>query len=287
MVDTWTVQRVLNWTICYFTSKNIPEPRLSAELLLAHALNNKRIELYLQFERILTPGELAGYRSFIQRRLQREPVQYILGETEFMGLPFKVNPAVLIPRPDTELLVDCAIEYLKEVNIPRPRILDVGAGSGCIAISLAKFFPDAEVWAVEQSTDALAVAEGNARRNEVKIQFVNNDFFDYIPGLNIKFNIVVTNPPYVSDNDWEALQAEIRHFEPRQALWGGSDGFDFYRRFIPLLEEILETNGAAMMETGYNQAQDVAEMLKDRNFYVDIRKDYRQIERVVIAKMIR
>lgn len=286
MVDTWTVQRVLNWTVEYFTSKNISEPRLSAELLLAHLLNSKRIELYLQFERLLTPAELAAYRSSIQRRAQGEPVQYILGETEFMGMLFKVSPAVLIPRPDTELLVDCTIEYLKAANIAHPRILDIGCGCGCIAISLAKFFPEAEVWAVEKSTEAFAIAEENARLNEVNIQFVNNDFFDYYAGLDTKFNSIVTNPPYVSDKDWEELQLEVRQFEPRQALWGGADGLEFYRRFTPLFAKILEAKGVAMMETGYDQAQAVSAMLMQQNFSVEIRKDYRQIERVVIAQKI-
>lgn len=285
MADIWTVQKVLNWTIEYFTSKNIPESRLSAELLLSHVLACKRIELYLQFERILTQGELADYRSYIQRRIKREPVQYILGETEFMGFPFKVSPAVLIPRPDTELLVDCAIEYLRENNVHQPRIMDIGSGSGCIAISLAKFFPGSTVWAVEKSSAALEVARENARLNEADIQFVESDFFESDSKLDTKFNIVVTNPPYISDTDWEDLQPEVLQFEPALALRGGTDGLDFYRRSISLIGNMLDENGAVLFETGYNQAREVAGMLASAGFVTTIRKDYQQIERVVIGQM--
>jgi len=284
MADIWTVQKVLNWTVEYFTSKNIPEPRLGAELLLAHVLACKRIELYLQFERILTQGELTDYRSFIQRRVKREPVQYILSETEFMGLSFKVSPAVLIPRPDTELLVDCAIEYLRENNFQQPHIMDIGTGSGCIAISLAKLFPDSTVWAVEKSSAALELAKENAQSNEVDIQFVENDFFESDSKLDTKFNIVVTNPPYIPDTDWEDLQPEVLQFEPAVALRGGTDGLDFYRRSIPLIGNMLDEDGAVFFETGYNQAREVAGMLADAGFTTTIRKDYQQIERVVIGR---
>ena len=284
MADIWTVQKVLNWTVEYFTSKNIPESRLSAELLLAQVLNCKRIELYLQFERILSKTELAEYRSFVQRRAQREPVQYILGETEFMGLPFKVSPAVLIPRPDTELLVDCAIEFLKEAGLQQPRLLDIGTGSGCIAVSLAKNFPDAALWAVEKSPQALANAEENARLNETAIHFIEGDFFEWYANFNDKFNSIVTNPPYISDADWSSVQPEVRQFEPEAALRGGEDGMDFYRRFIPLANNLLEANGAVFLETGYNQARDVAGILEKNGLKTEIRKDYRQLERVVIGR---
>lgn len=284
MTDIWTVQKVLNWTVGYFTSKNIPESRLSAELLLAHVLHCKRIELYLQFERILSKAELAGYRSFIQRRAQREPVQYILGETEFMGLPFQVSPAALIPRPDTELLVGCAIEFLKEAGLLQARILDIGTGSGCIAVSLAKNFPGAALWAVEKSSEALALARENARLNDTHIEFVESDFFEYYANFDDKFNIIVTNPPYISDPDWSGVQPEVRQFEPAAALRGGEDGMDFYRRLVPLIDNLLETNGAVLLETGYNQAREVARMLENIRLTAEIRKDYHHVERVVIGR---
>lgn len=282
--EIWTVQKVLNWTVAYFTSKQIPEPRLSAELLLAQVLDCKRIELYLQFERTLSPGELAAYRLYIQRRAQREPVQYILGESEFMGLPFKVTPAVLIPRADTEILVDNAVEYLKSMEFPTPRIIDVGAGSGCIAVSLAKFFPAAEVWAVEKSAPALQIARENAARNAVQIRFLETDFFADSPAREVRFHLLVTNPPYVADSDWETLQPEVRRFEPEEALRGGPDGLVFYRRLAPLLPEMLAPGAAAMLETGYNQARAVAALLEKQQLAVEIRKDYQQIERVVIGR---
>ena len=284
MTETWTVQKILNWTIEYFTSKNIPESRLSAELLLASVLNCKRIELYVQFERILSLQERNAYKEYIQRRINREPVQYILGETEFMGLPIKVASGVLIPRADTEVLVDSIIEYLKEVNLSNPQILDIGTGSGCIAIALSSYFPEAEVFAIEKSPEALEIAEKNAQLNEVKIEFIEGDFFEKVPILSNRFNIIVSNPPYISEADWNKLQPEVEKFEPRQALFGGKEGLDFYRSLIPIVRNLLLPKGVVFLETGYDQARIVSDMLQQEKFDVEIRNDYNGIERVVIGK---
>lgn len=283
MSETWTLQRVLNWTIGYFNEKHIPEPRLGAELLLAHVLGCKRIELYVQFERLLSAEERAAYRALIQRRAAREPVQYILGETEFMGLPFKVTPAALIPRPETERLVDRVYEHLRQNSHPTPSILDIGTGSGCIAVSLAKMLPEAQVWALDQSAAALELARENARRNEVSVTFRESDIFDPALSFPEKFSLLVTNPPYIARADWESLEPEVRRFEPREALFGGEDGLDFYRRIVPRARELLTPGGGIFLETGYDQAQTVAQLFAAAHFKTEIHHDYNQIERIVIA----
>lgn len=283
MSETWTLQRVLNWTIGYFNEKHIPEPRLGAELLLAHVLDCKRIELYVQFERLLSPEERAAYRALIQRRAAREPVQYILGETEFMGLPFKVTPAALIPRPETERLVDRVYEHLRQKSHPAPSILDIGTGSGCIAVSLAKMLPEAQVWALDQSAAALDLARENARRNGVTVTFRESDIFDPALSFPEKFSLLVTNPPYIAQAAWEGLEPEVRQFEPREALFGGEDGLDFYRRIVPRVQQLLLPGGRIFLETGYDQAQTVAQLFAAVHFKTEIHQDYNQIERIVIA----
>jgi len=256
---------------------------LSAELLLARVLKCTRIELYLQFERILTAEERRAYRELIHRRAAREPVQYILGETEFMGIPIRVTPAVLIPRPETEMLVDSVIEYAREAACPL-RILDIGTGSGCIAIALAKMIPEAMVTAIDISNEALEIAVANARLNNAEVTFLAGDIFQIYRELPRPLDIVVSNPPYISQDDWEQLQPEVKNYEPASALQGGDDGMDFYRRLAKVVQELLAPQGALFLETGYNQARAVAELFEAINFQTLIRPDLNQIERVVIAR---
>lgn len=284
MTDVWTVRQILDWTVNFFTSKEIPEARLSAEWLLADVLKCRRIELYIQFDRILSGAERTAYRAFVQRRAGREPVQYILGETEFYGLSFVVSRDVLIPRQDTETLVDAAIEHIRQRQLQTPVILDIGTGSGCIAIALAKQFPDADVWAIDKSDAALAVAKENAKLNDVSIRFVSGDIFSDTIRFPQKFDAIVSNPPYISEAEWQTVQPEVRAFEPRGALFGGNDGLDFYRKLIPKFPQLLAEHGAIFFETGYEQAKAVADMLKKNNFLTETRKDYQKIERVVIGK---
>ncbi len=171
MQTLWTVQQVLNWTVDYFSRHQIAEPRLSAELLLAHTLQCRRIDLYVQFERILTPRERHTFREYVHRRVRREPVQYILGETEFYGLPLQIRPGVFIPRPETELLVDSVIEEIDRRKIQNPDILDVGTGSGCIAIALAKHLSEAHIQAIDNNPRAIELARENGRRHGVTLRF--------------------------------------------------------------------------------------------------------------------
>ncbi len=284
MPETWTVKKILDWTHNYFAEKDIPEPRLSAELLLAGVLKCRRLELYLQFERILTPEERSLYREYVSRRARREPVQYILGETEFYGLPFRVSPAVLIPRPDTELLVDAAIEYLQSRALAAPKILDIGTGSGCIAVALARRFPAAEIWGVDISAAAIELAAANAARNAVEIRLLTGDYFEMTAQLPPAFDVIVSNPPYIAEKEWAAIQPEVRQFEPREALLAGADGLDFYRRLVAALPAPSAGNGAVFLEVGYAQAEAVAKMLEQRGFLTEVRKDLQRIDRVVTAR---
>ncbi len=282
MQEPWTIQKVLQWTIARFTEKNIPDPRLSAEMLLAHALHCKRIDLYLQFERILTADELTRYRNFIKRRLKNEPVQYIIGEQDFMGLTFKVTPDVLIPRPETELLVEKVLEEAGSRGAENPAVLDVGTGSGAIAISIAHHCGRCRVTAIDDSETALRVARENADLLKVRVEFILQDALLINPEEWKKFALIAVNPPYIAEEDRPGLHPQVRDFEPARALFAGPGGLDFYRSFIPLLPQLLEENGVAFMEIGYDQRNKINELLKKENFkQVQFIRDYRQIERIV------
>ncbi|MFQ5584984.1 MAG: peptide chain release factor N(5)-glutamine methyltransferase [Calditrichia bacterium] len=284
MPEVWTVERILNWTVEHFTLKKIPEPRLSAELLLADVLQCSRVALYIQYERILSAGERRKFRGFVQRRLKREPVQYILGKTEFYGLPFRVTPAVLIPRPETELLVDAVLEYFKQEEYISPRILDIGTGSGCIAISLAKNLPDADIRANEKSTEALQIARQNAELNDVRIRFDEGDIFTLYGNLSGRFDVVVSNPPYVAMGERDSLAPELINYEPHPALFSGEIGLEFYEGLLKILPDLLNENGRVFLEAGYNTAGAVKELYHNEKYTVRVKKDYNQIDRILIIE---
>lgn len=281
MPDLWTVEKILSWTINHFTSHKIPEPRLSAELLLAKVLNMKRIDLYLQFERIPSSKERDRYRNYVKRRVDREPVQYILGETEFYGLPFNVGPEVIVPRAETELLVDAVVESVKTSENSNAKILDVGTGSGCIAVSLAKLLPDCSIWAIDISEAALKIARSNADLNEVDVQFIEGDILRDTSSLLTKFDILVSNPPYVALRDIDQLEPEVRNFEPKEALFAGEDGLEFYRKFMGVIPDLVNRNGKIFLEIGYDQAAPLKQLFTNGDFIVEARKDYNQIDRIL------
>ena len=255
-----------------------------AELVLTHVLNCDRLFLYLNKDSSLSKDNAQVVSLILKRRILREPVQYILGVTEFMGMKFKVDKRVLIPRPETEILVQSAIEELK--NIKNPSVLDIGTGSGCIAVSLAKHIPHSQITAVDISFEALKVAKDNARLNrveEAQIKFIHSDLFS---GLgNQKFDLIISNPPYVSIQELSVLAGELS-FEPALALETGLDGMDFYRRIIIQADSHLNTGGFLIFEVGLNQACKVRDLLKAREKFDFIRiiKDYNNISRVIIAK---
>jgi release factor glutamine methyltransferase len=279
LAQTWTVLKILQWTTDYFHDKGIESPRRDAELLLGASLGLDRVGLYLHFDRPLEESELSAYRALVVRRAKREPLQYILGETEFWSLPFCVSPAVLIPRPDTEVLVE---ESLRLAG--GHRILDVGTGSGAIAVALAHELADAQVVALDISPDALAVAERNARRNSVedRITFLQGDLAHLPAG---PFDLIVSNPPYIPAADVEGLMPEVREFEPRQALVGGSDGLDPYRALARQASFCLVPGGWLLVEVGIYQASDVQRLFADAGLKeVFCRDDYGGVPRVVGAR---
>lgn len=274
--ETWTVLKVLTWTKGYLAEKGVENARLEAEWLLAEALGLDRIGLYVNFEKPLLPDELARIRGLVARRARREPLQYILGTQEFMGLEFRVTPAVLIPRHDTETLVREALNRAGDARA----VLDIGAGSGCISVALAKLMPDAEVAAVDCSEDALKVARENAARNDVTVHYVSGSLFE--PFAGERFDLIVSNPPYIPAADLAGLQPEVRDFEPRGALDGGADGLDFYRLMVPAATEHLSPRGWLMVEIGIGQALAVKELFAAAGFAeIFTARDPGGIERVV------
>jgi len=277
LTESWTVLKLLRWTADYFAGRGIDSPRLDAELLLADTLGLDRVGLYVNFERPLQADELAVYREKVRRRASREPLAYILGRTEFWSLPLKVTLAVLIPRPDTELLVEEALPRL----VGEARVLDVGTGSGALAIALAHERPGCQVVAIDVSAEALAVAAENACKNNVaeRIGFLHADLAA-LPGG--PFDLIVANPPYIPKGDLAALMPEVRDFEPQLALDGGSDGLDAYRALARQVEAILAPGGWLLVEVGIGQAVTVQQLFAGAGLVeVFISRDLAGIERVV------
>ena len=278
MGEVWTVLKLLRWTADYFAGRGIDSPRLDAELLLAETLGLDRVGLYLNFERPLQAEELAAYREKVRRRAGREPLAYVLGRTEFWSLPFKVTSAVLVPRPDTELLVE---EALKRLPAATARLLDVGTGSGALAIALAHERPGCTVTAIDVSPAALAVATENARANGVaeRVAFIEADLAALPAG---PFDLVVANPPYIPTGDLPALMPEVRDFEPQLALDGGGDGLDACRALARQAGTVLAPGGWLLVEIGIGQAEAVRGLLTAAGL-TDIftARDLSGIERVV------
>ena len=310
----WTVRDVLLWTTSRFEERGLATPRLDAEVLTAHALGLPRVQLYVQFDRPLLPAELAAIRESVKRRQAGESVAYVVGKKEFWGLELAVDARVLVPRPDTETLVDEALERIGRVPRARagraaeaaavdgdagdaapaptdapppppkaaPRIADVGTGSGAIAISLAKERPDATVFATDRSPDALAVARTNAERHGVAVTFLEGDLeAPLIP--HAPFDLLVANLPYIPTADLAGLAPEVRA-EPRGALDGGADGLALVRRLVAAAPALLAPGGALALEIGEGQAQETARLCAAAGLGdVRVRRDLGAVERVVSA----
>lgn len=288
----WRIIDIINWGSQYLKSKGIDEARLTIELMLCHVLKCKRVDLYIDFERPLTKSELEELRNIIKRRLKREPLQYIIGKTEFMGLEFKINPDVLIPRPETEILVEKTIETIKK-EFPSEttvKVLDIGTGSGNIAVSIAKFLGEkVKVIGIDLSDKAIQIARENAKLNNVEnVEFIRLDFFDanFEKEFQNQFDIVVSNPPYISTEEFETLQDEIKNYEPRIALTDESDGLTFFRRLADLGRKIISKRGFILAEMAYNQAEKVKSIFKNSGYEeIETFKDYLGFERVIKIKV--
>jgi release factor glutamine methyltransferase len=270
----------------FLAKKSIESPRLQAELLLAHVLGLERMKLYLNFERVLAPAEVDRFRDLIRRRGQREPLQHIVGSTSFCGLELAVNRHVLVPRPETELLAEAGWTFLSTHNPQPSTALDFGTGSGCLAIALAVKSPDARVHALDLSADALEIAKQNAARHQVlqRIQFVCGDGFAALPDGS-RFDLIISNPPYVATAEIESLEPEVRDNDPRSALDGGADGLDFYRRFAAEARPFLQTGGRLMLEFGDGQADAIKAIFETQNWVVEaVKEDYSQRPRIVVVR---
>ena len=289
--DIWTIFNSLFWAETYLNKFKTPNAKIDAEYLLAHILKCKRQELYLNPEKQLTNQEINTFKGFIQKRSKREPIQYIIGEEEFRGLIFKVTRDVLIPRPETELLVEEAVKIIERQRAKGKRqkaiIIDLCTGSGCIAVSIAKEIDNCKVYATDISEKALSVARENAKRHSVedRITFLQGSFFEPLndQGLEGKIDILLSNPPYVSKKDMEKLQPEIKEYEPSLALYGGEDGLDSYRTIIPQALPYLKKGGYLILEIGFGQAEGIKELFARHSTYgkIEIIKDLSEIERVV------
>lgn len=259
---TWTILGVLDWTAQRFGEREIASPRLEAQLLLAHVLGCSRVELYTGFDKPLAEAELARYRALIKRRLAGEPVAYILGEAEFWSLPLAVSPDVLVPRPDSETVVEVAVARRGDRAAPCA-VLELCTGSGAIALALAKELPAATILATDVSAPAAAVARANVARHgqQARVEVALGDLWEAVP-RGARFDLVVANPPYVETAVIDTLAAEVRR-EPRLALDGGADGLAFYRRILARAAEHLAPGGALVLEHGYDQADAVGALARE------------------------
>jgi release factor glutamine methyltransferase len=287
---TVAAAEALSWGETHLQSHSVESARLDAEVLLMHCLRWERAVLYRERDYRLTPGEEARFRDLVRRRGAHEPVAYLTGEREFWSLPLAVRPGVLIPRPDTEWVVETALRYATQFlqRRTRCRILDVGTGSGNIAIAVAASLAAADVTALDISPGALAVAQLNAQSCHVaeRILFACGDLFHPLHPHRARFDLLLSNPPYIAADEWRALPPTVRCYEPRQALDGGSDGLVFYRRLFSEGSPYLAENGIAIVEVGHRQAGDVSHLLMQSLEWqlLGIVKDYGGIERVVVAQ---
>ena len=276
----WRLIDLINWGETYFKDKNFDNPRSEIEWLLQDLLNYKKIDLYLKFEEEIDSEKLFILKSWIKRRVSREPLQYITGKADFYGRSYFVNNKVLIPRPETEILIDAAIKNLfKKKN---PFIIDIGTGSGCIGITLAIEIKKSNVLSIDISKDALLIAKNNAENHNIKnIKFLEIDVLKN--DINQKADLIISNPPYISKNELSTLMPEVKNHEPKISLTDNKDGFTFYERFVSLFPKILKNDGVAIIEVGRKEhAISVLEIFKKngmKNIKVikDLNSDYRAV----------
>jgi release factor glutamine methyltransferase len=295
-----TVLEAIQKSAEFLGKKNVESSRLQTELLLAHLLKMPRMKLYLNFERDLSTDETNQFRELIKRRATREPLQHIVGSTSFCGHEIVVNKNALVPRPETELLAEAGWKFLQgRVGSPQPAVahsenvpnhklaaLDFGTGTGCIAIALAAKCPDAKIVALDIAADALMLAKENAAKNNVaeRIEFLQGDGFAAL-STETKFDLLISNPPYIASAEIETLQPEVINFDPRNALDGGADGLDFYRMFATQAKSFLKPDGKIMLEFGDGQAEAIKKIFENEKWIVEeIKSDYSHRERILIAK---
>jgi len=284
---SWTIQSLLQWTETFFKKQSIPSPRSDAEVLLSTVLGMKRVDLYVSFDRPIHAGELAQFKPLVQRRAKHEPVQYITGCQEFWSLNFKVNESVLIPRPETECVVEQALRIFKDRINEDIRILDMGCGSGVLSVVLAKEFSSARVVAVDISQAALNVAISNAKQHGVyeRIDFLESDLFSKMP-KDLRFDLIVSNPPYMRSDQMKTLERQVREYEPREALEAGELGLDVHFNILKSAPFFLQKKGALIMEIAPDQGQPLNDHLTKQKIFsnMEVIKDYERRERIIVIQ---
>ena len=288
--EIWTVLQLLEWATDYFKSRRIHPPRPTAEILLAHVLGFKRVDLYIEYDRPLNPRELAIFKETIKRRLKGEPVAYIVGERGFWSLELYVTPDVLIPRPETEMVVETSLDVLKENRTSgRQRVLDLGTGSGAILLALATERPGYLFYGTDRSGKALRIAKENARKYglEDRVHFLCGDWLSPLAEDRNGFDLIVSNPPYIRRDEVDDLAIEISKYEPRGALDGGWDGLDAIRVLIHQAPKFIVPSGWLIFEIGYDQGEDVERLMVESGDYDRIRvvQDYSGHDRVVQSRV--
>lgn len=286
----WTTRRLLEWTADYLSKSQVDQSRLCAEILLAHILKCKRIDLYVKFDHCPDVEQLAAYKELVRRCGKHEPVAYLTGKAHFYSLELMVEPGVLIPRPETEVLVTESLDFIRDqANRPTVDVLDLCTGSGCIAIAIAANAVEAEIIAAENSRTALQVAQKNIETHELegRVTLIESDLFAGMGKADKSvFDLIVSNPPYVSTQEYEKLEPVVRDYEPKEALLAGNDGLDYYRRIVAEAEPYLADGGLLMVEIAYNQADDVTKLF-EKSGYLDevaVVKDHLGHKRVIKAR---
>jgi release factor glutamine methyltransferase len=282
----WTILKILRWTTHFFETKDATDSaRFDAELLLAEVLGFERIKLYTHFDRPMSDQELAAYRALVKRRVKGEPVAYLLGSAGFWSIELAVDERVLIPRPETEVLVEEVVELVGEDE--EATLIDVGCGSGAIALAVATERPNLQVVATDISEQALALARENAEALGLadRVSFAHGDLLDGVDPSFLPCEIIVSNPPYVAEDERDEVMIDVKDFEPEGALFAGADGLDVIRRLVPAAFDALESGGHFLCEIGYRQGEAVKSLLEEAGFVdMAIRKDYSDHDRVARAR---
>ena len=285
--DQWTIKRLLEWTTDSFKKDGSENARLDAEVLLAEALDCQRIMLYTRFEEVPPPASLTKYRGWVKQRIEGEPVAYIVGHKEFYSLNFAVNPNVLIPRPETEHVVVEALEAVKEIANRPIRIIDVGTGSGCVAVSMAKHIEQCKIAAIDISADAIAIASQNIEAHEVadKVKCFTGDLLEALPAGSQPVHVIVSNPPYIGRFEIETVEDSVLKYEPEMALFGGEKGTEIIQRLVTQAEPLLLPGGRLIFETSPSVFDDCLQIVKDSGLELEKSvKDYAGLRRVIVAK---
>lgn len=287
----WTVLKILQWTAAYLKSHHIENPRAAAEILLAYVLKTDRVSLYVRYDQPLGKQELQQFKSLIQRRIQREPVAYITGIRGFWSMDLQVNPDVLIPRPETECLVEAVLEDLSGNPGLKPRrILDLGTGSGTIILALASQLRQDHFFASDRSFAAVLLARKNARQHQLdgQVHFFCADWMEALKVGKARFDIILSNPPYVRTDQIAGLEPEVSKFEPFPALNGGSDGLECLRLIVRDAHRYLKPGGRLFLEIGFDQREDLQNIIQHNGNYSEIifKQDYAGLDRVVSMKKI-